>query len=166
MNSQNKYYDTVYFDSDQEEEPQHEESIDHSNSDQDQRKQLTNDELLYDPHQDEKDEAWVAAQIKQATTYKGSKPDNVARTDAILSCPMCFSPLCYSCQRHESYSNQFRAMFVTNCQVNKKERYRYPESTSSATNEAYYVVKCDTCDTHVAMMDEDEVYHFFNVIAN
>ncbi|CAO3609440.1 unnamed protein product [Cunninghamella echinulata] len=90
---------------------------------------------------------------------------------------MCFSPLCYSCQRHESYSNQFRAMFVTNCKVNKTERYKYSPSKPKKAkkimtehgddqDEYYYIVKCDTCDTHIAMMDEDEVYHFFNVIAN
>jgi hypothetical protein len=73
--------------------------------------------------------------------------------------------LAFLLHRHESYSHQFRAMFVTNCQVNKKERYRY-DAKDDAPAEGYYVVKCETCDTHVAMMDEEEVYHFFNVIAN
>ncbi|KAI8344755.1 E2F-associated phosphoprotein-domain-containing protein [Chlamydoabsidia padenii] len=160
MNQQDKYYDTVYFDSD---EDQPSSSTDQTNQDPNRRERLTNDNLLYDPLGDEKDEAWVAEQINK-TAPKGSRKDQVARTDAILSCPMCFSPLCYSCQRHENYSNQFRAMFVTNCKVNKKERYRYP--MDDTPNEGYYIVNCETCDTHVAMMDEDEVYHFFNVIAN
>lgn len=76
-------------------------------------------------------------------------------------------------------------MFVTNCKVIRTERYRYAPSQTRRKNqkakkkekqqeekkeeeesdESYYVVKCSTCDTHVAMMDEDEVYHFFNVIA-
>ncbi|ORZ15969.1 E2F-associated phospho protein-domain-containing protein [Absidia repens] len=181
MNQQDKYYDTVYFDSDEDEN--NDQDTKDPSGPQGRQERLTNDHLLYDPLGDEKDEAWIAEQINKAAP-RGSQPkDSVARTDAILSCPMCFSPLCFSCQRHENYSNQFRAMFVTNCQVNKKERYRYAATPSSASSrkktalmdetattpdqdEAYYVVKCETCDTHVAMMDEDEVYHFFNVIAN
>ncbi|KAI9322808.1 E2F-associated phosphoprotein-domain-containing protein [Dichotomocladium elegans] len=109
---------------------------------------------MYDPGLDDQDEAWVAEQI----TKGGGKG---AKTDAILTCPMCFSPLSYNCQRHERYPNQYRAMFVTNCRVVKSERFKDKQS-----NEAFYPVNCGTCDTHVAMMDEDEVYHFFNTIAS
>lgn len=52
-------------------------------------------------------------------------------------------------------------MFVTNCKVIKTERY----TPKNADGEKYYPVKCETCETHVAMLDEEEVYHFFNVIA-
>jgi len=38
-------------------------------------------------------------------------------SDAILSCPCCFEIVCMDCQRHERYSNQFRAMFVMNIGV-------------------------------------------------
>ena len=37
------------------------------------------------------------------------------RSDAILSCPLCFTTLCIDCQQHDTYDNQFRAMFVMNC---------------------------------------------------
>lgn len=84
--------------------------------DPDRHERLTNDHLLYDPMGDEKDEAWVAEQITSKcssplchtlshllsfleTAPKSSQKDQQARTDALLSCPMCFSPLCYSCQR-------------------------------------------------------------------
>mmetsp|Transcript_3899 Transcript_3899/g.5845 ORF Transcript_3899/g.5845 Transcript_3899/m.5845 type:complete len:145 (-) Transcript_3899:275-709(-) len=36
------------------------------------------------------------------------------RTDALLSCSCCFSLLCVDCQAHQTYPNQFRAMFVLN----------------------------------------------------
>lgn len=62
--------------------------------------------------------------------------------------------------RHEKYPNQFRAMFVTNCKVIKTERY----TPKNSGGESYFPVKCETCDTHVAMLDNEEVYHFFNVI--
>jgi hypothetical protein len=42
------------------------------------------------------------------------KPRN---SDAVLSCPCCFQIVCMDCQRHERYSNQFRAMFVMNIEV-------------------------------------------------
>ncbi|KAI8888219.1 hypothetical protein K501DRAFT_282927 [Backusella circina FSU 941] len=162
-----EWYDEVYFDSD----------ID---SDQDmedagvgiglpgktkvvpkkkQKKILSNDELLYDPEEDDKDEEWVSNEIeKDASGVDGPLDD---KTDAILTCPMCFTTLCYSCQRHAKYANQFRAMFVRNCQVIKTEKYR-----SEGSDEGYFKVNCKTCSIHVAMMDDEEVYHFFNVIAS
>ncbi|CAO3623673.1 unnamed protein product [Cunninghamella blakesleeana] len=170
MSAKNKIYDEVYFDSDDDI------NSDHINIEGDQKQVKSNENLFYDPLGDEEDEAWLAEQIKKALPKKSSYKDNSpARTDAILTCPMCFSPLCYSSQRHEEYSNQFRAMFVTNCKINKTERYRYnPTKTKKSKkgiemdqdDEYYYIVNCETCDTHVAMMDKDEVYHFFNVIAN
>ncbi|GAN04035.1 E2F-associated phosphoprotein-like [Mucor ambiguus] len=85
------------------------------------------------------------------------------KTDAILSCPMCFTTLCYSCQRHEKYADQFRAMFVRNCHTVPGERYKMKGDDDS--DEYFYKVICDTCGIQVAMLDEDEVYHFFNVVA-
>ncbi len=58
---------------------------------------------FYDPEADDKDEAW-AARMRRAR-----------HSDAILSCPLCFTTLCIDCQQHERYENQFRAMFVMNC---------------------------------------------------
>ncbi|KAI8147370.1 E2F-associated phosphoprotein-domain-containing protein [Fennellomyces sp. T-0311] len=144
-----EYYDAIYFDTDDED---------------DQPKEVPNqDDLLYDPQMDDQDEAWVIKQIQKAAP---PEKRNETSTDAILTCPLCFSTLCYNCQRHEKYQNQYRAMFVTNCRVIKTERYRYKDRRKGAQEpeEPYYVVKCSTCDTHVAMMDEDEVYHFFNTI--
>lgn len=33
-------------------------------------------------------------------------------SDAVLSCPCCFNTVCMDCQKHNRYSNQYRAMFV------------------------------------------------------
>ncbi|KAH8966894.1 hypothetical protein BDL97_03G050700 [Sphagnum fallax] len=65
---------------------------------------------FYDPEIDMKDEAWAERQ------RKGRK------SDAILSCPACFTSLCIDCQRHELHMNQYRAMFVRNCRVVETER--------------------------------------------
>ncbi len=102
-------------------------------------------ELLYDSDADEDDEAWM----KQKTE----------NSDAVLSCPMCFTLLCLDCQRHVKYHSQFRAMFVENVVVS--ETRLVPQE---AEEEVYYPVSCKECGTRVAVLDEDEVFHFFNVI--
>jgi hypothetical protein len=101
-------------------------------------------------------------------------------TDAVLSCPCCFTTLCYDCQRHIIYKTQFRAMFVTEaCHVvrdrdvrrykpkNKKNK-RKAQNRKNETNleeEVFFSVCCNVCETEVGVMEEkDEVYHFFNVI--
>ena len=38
-------------------------------------------------------------------------------SDAVLSCPCCFTICCMDCQQHERYATQFRAMFVMNITV-------------------------------------------------
>lgn len=42
---------------------------------------------------------------------------------------------------------------------------RVTESTDSH-NKTYYPVKCSICTTQVAVHDQDDVYHFFNVLAS
>lgn len=95
----------------------------------------------------------------------------------------CISPLLH---RHESYKTQYRAMFVMNCAVNKEEILKYrnkvkrrskkmkhsKELGSIQSNqeeeeeEIYHPVLCNECSTEVAVMDKDEVFHFFNVLAS
>ncbi|CAO3648233.1 unnamed protein product [Mucor fragilis] len=149
-NQKEDLYDEVYFDSDQESDQ--EETIGLGLPGQSKNKQepktkqkvISNDELLYDPDMDDKDEKWVAKQINDDSMRSSEQGPLDDKTDAILSCPMCFTTLCYSCQRHEKYADQFRAMFVRNCHTVPGERYK---------------MKGDDDD------DEDEVYHFFNVVA-
>lgn len=58
---------------------------------------------LYDASRDDRDAAWVD-RVRRGPT-----------SDAILSCPLCFTTVCVDCQRHERDSSRFRAMFVMNC---------------------------------------------------
>ena len=50
-------------------------------------------------------------------------------SDAVLSCPRCFNIVCMDCQQHESYANQFRAMFVMNIGVDWGKRMYYDEAS-------------------------------------
>ncbi|KAJ1702071.1 hypothetical protein LUZ63_001850 [Rhynchospora breviuscula] len=128
---------------------------------------------FYDPQLDDVDELWVNKQRKSQTS------------DAVLSCPACFTTLCLDCQRHEKYVTQYRAMFVRNCtvktdQILREEKKRKkpkrkrntnagPESGLSEPKEdargpIYRPVCCSVCSTEVGVLDDEEVYHFFDVI--
>ncbi|XP_075047843.1 E2F-associated phosphoprotein isoform X2 [Mixophyes fleayi] len=190
--SNQQYYDDVYFDSDLEEEAE-------TGQKQRQKKKHkvpTNDDLLYDPNEDDRDQEWVDARRRsyrnirtprQSQTQHGKVPA-VPSSDAILNCPACMTTLCLDCQRHESYRSQYRAMFVMNCTVNKEEVLKFPEQpikhrrrhrkkmkvpsadaaaeTQTTEAEMYHPVKCNECSTEVAVFDKEEVYHFFNVLAS
>lgn len=88
--------------------------------------------------------------------------------------------LCLDCQRHDTYENQYRAMFVMNCSVKMNETLKYPlskaekkrlskeqkKNASAMDEEVYHPVNCDQCSTEVGVYDKDEVYHFFNIVAS
>ncbi|KAL3649917.1 hypothetical protein CASFOL_006320 [Castilleja foliolosa] len=113
---------------------------------------------FYDPKIDEKDELWAHKQRKGQTS------------DAVLTCPACFTTLCLDCQRHEKQVTRYRAIFVVNCRIKEEEaqpgskRTRNEESARGTAAETFKRVCCSVCSTDVGVIDEDEVYHFFNVI--
>ncbi|NP_001085682.1 E2F-associated phosphoprotein L homeolog [Xenopus laevis] len=189
-----QFYDDVYFDSDSDEESS---NVVQQNKPKRKSKQkvLTNDELLYDPKEDDRDQKWVDARRRRywnmrkpkQTHPQQSKHQAMPPSDAILNCPACMTTLCLDCQRHESYKTQYRAMFVMNCTVNKQELLRFPVQSSAKNKrqirkklkrpqtetgteteetEMYHPVKCNECSTEVAVYDKEEVYHFFNVLAS
>ncbi|KAJ8341740.1 hypothetical protein SKAU_G00340310 [Synaphobranchus kaupii] len=133
-NLQPQQYDNIYFDTDSEDDEIP------GNSEGRRRKQrrvLTNDELLYDPDEDDRDQAWVDAKRKQyrsskkqlpGSTNRRGKSEAITSSDAVLNCPACMTTLCLDCQRHEKYRTQYRAMFVMNCTVNKEEELEKPAS--------------------------------------
>lgn len=110
-------------------------------------------------------------------------------TDAVISCPACFSVLCMDCQRHEIYANQFRAMFVMNCKIDRSETLTVPlkksfnkkskgkkgkglpaeeaiSNVATSASDKFFPVKCKVCNSQVAVYDCEEIYHFFNCLAS
>jgi hypothetical protein len=85
----------------------------------------------YDPNEDERNEQWIRKKTHSLKDKNGTIKKN---SDAILTCPYCFTYLCFDCQRHELYHNQYRALFVRNCVVNRTERYRIPEENNKNKN--------------------------------
>ncbi|CAO2586297.1 E2F-associated phosphoprotein, partial [Lemmus lemmus] len=182
-----RYYDDIYFDSDSDDEDKATQVT--KKKKKKQHRIPTNDELLYDPEKDDRDQAWVDAQRRGYHAFGLQRPHQkqqpVPNSDAVLNCPACMTTLCLDCQRHESYKTQYRAMFVMNCSVNREEVLRYknprdrkkkrgakkmrssPEgAVETAAEEVYHPVMCTECSTEVAVYDKDEVFHFFNVLAS
>ncbi|XP_054714569.1 E2F-associated phosphoprotein-like [Uloborus diversus] len=139
-------------------------------------KEKINDELLYDPDMDDDDEKWINEK-RRSYIFPADKSNKQVKplpnSDAVLNCPACLSLLCLDCQRHDIYKNQYRAMFVSNCNVNHSETLKYPVKKKKMKNtkmllndENYNPVVCSICNTEVAVYDSEEVYHFFNVLAS
>ncbi|XP_034531412.1 E2F-associated phosphoprotein isoform X2 [Notolabrus celidotus] len=161
-------YDEVYFDSDSEEENTPSSSTGRKRR---QRTILTNDELLYDPDEDDRDQAWVDARRrgysrKRPGAAPRSQPQGLPRSDAILNCPACMTTLCLDCQRHDKYRTQYRAMFVMNCTVKKDEALRYkneperkPKNRKRRRGQKTETPPDERADPRPAGMADDEVYH-------
>lgn len=112
-------------------------------------KEEVNDELLYDPDEDDRDQKWADAHRAlhsapppppggpraQGTATANQRPLNEwarlkkRESDATLNCPCCLTLLSLDCQRHSIYKTQYRAMFVLNCRIDyaKKLLYRDKE---------------------------------------
>jgi hypothetical protein len=95
--------------------------------------------------------------------------------------------------RHELHVNQYRAMFVRNCKIIETERLKYPadrkrkrnqrrkkqheedsrvggpgmmrlDPNDAGVDEVFKPIQCGECGVEVAVLDSDEVYHFFHVV--
>ncbi|CAN8256876.1 unnamed protein product [Cochlearia groenlandica] len=121
---------------------------------------------FYDSDLDDKDELWMA------------KKRDGRVSDAVLSCPACFTTVCLECQRHEQYVTQYRAVFVVNCMAGKERALKHnatpseggkrrrdfeKQETCSGDDERVRPVYCSTCWTEIGVLDTEEIYHFFNV---
>lgn len=192
-----KMYDKIYFDSDSDDEDTPSSSTGRRRR---QRCIPTNEELFYDPEEDDRDQAWVDARRRAYSRYSrrrsrsGPGLPGLPSSDAVLNCPACMTTLCLDCQRHEKHRTQYRAMFVMNCTVKREEVLRYTalqdrkrtrrrnrrtkeqkeapagaeeeEAPGGGAEEVYHPVQCTECSTEVAVVDKEEVFHFFNILAS
>ena len=104
-----------------------------------------------------------------ATPTLPAKPRN---SDAVLSCPCCFSIVCMDCQRHVKYENQFRAMFVMGIEVDWQHRLvhdtksnrliRYePPTAENGTNAASQIIVPEDHNhlNPTSSAEEDTIYY-------
>ncbi|ORY06705.1 hypothetical protein K493DRAFT_333018 [Basidiobolus meristosporus CBS 931.73] len=168
-----EYYDDIYFsDSEGWETESEMDTEDKEIRKREIKKKQTDEELLYDPSIDEKNEIWVTSRnVANAPRDEMGQKSKVRPTDAVLTCPLCWTPLCYDCQKHDKFLNQYRAMFVENCKIISGEVLKFAPQGKKAkrTNpgggeDVFHPVECNECGTRVAVIDSEEIYHFFNVI--
>ena len=55
-------------------------------------------------------------------------------------------------------------MFAVNVTIHSDQTSRPLDDTDIDRTAVYYNVNCSTCSAHIAVYDEQQVYHFFNVI--
>ena len=152
-----------------EEQEQEQDGSDYSSSSDEEPGNNDAPDPLYDPDADDDDVAWASKQ-------RGGRS-----SDAILSCPCCFTTLCIDCQAHEQQANQYRAMFVRACTVDRagaatatatapassQGRHRRSKRSKAGgaggRSEQTFPVRCEVCSELVGVQDADEVYHFTNV---
>lgn len=126
------------------------------------------EEAFFDDRMDYKDAEFVSRIVESHSTGK-RRPRNLAPgedvlkgrtgTDAVLSCACCFSLVCLSCQKHQRYRNQWRAVFAQNCVVDMKKYIRMDDGGPPV-----HPVMCETCGAEIGVFDHEEVYHFTEVI--
>ncbi|KAG0202246.1 WD repeat-containing protein 6 [Mortierella sp. GBA30] len=122
---------------------------------------ISNADLLYDPDEDDRDENWLLKKIAE-NRPPGCKPEDIW-TDAILSCPMCLTQLCFDCQQHEFYPHQFRAMFIERCRIIEGERLSFPKETKKSRKSSTQNSSSDVGSSQEFKPSEDDdadaVYH-------
>merc|ERR1712110_45151 len=128
---------------------------------------------FFDNEADEEDEKFAKSKNYQ-------KAD---KSDAIISCPNCFTVLCVDCQQHTKYKDQYRAMFVRESvkiipdKIVKfrkldnfgRKRKKGKEDHKLPENEVFDFYKqavCENCKNEVAVQDSEEIFHFYNCIAS
>ena len=106
------------------------------------------------------------------------------QSDATLSCPGCFSAVCYECKRDPNAPNQWFAANVLHCTLGDPELVEMPKpkrrrrgkpgaaATTTALNatgrawdseELMRPIVCATCETEVGLQDRDGFYHLWGV---
>uniref|UniRef100_A0A8C6GRL4 E2F-associated phosphoprotein n=1 Tax=Mus spicilegus TaxID=10103 RepID=A0A8C6GRL4_MUSSI len=142
-----KFYDEIYFDSDSEDE-------DKTVTKKKKKKQHripTNDELLYDPEKDNRDQAWVDAKRRGHESYKTQY-----RAMFVMNCSINREEVL----RYKNPENRRKRRSA------KKMRSNPEDPAEREAEEIYHPVMCTECSTEVAVYDKDEVFHFFNVLAS
>jgi E2F-associated phosphoprotein len=95
--------------------------------------------------------------VDDATSDAAADIDDVPvslDTDAILSCPSCFTTICYQCQRHENYAGQFRAIDVFHCIIGDVSEIPLHRN-----------LVCEQCKDKVGLWHEkDDIYYLFDVL--
>ena len=130
-----------------------------ASSDDDEPLKFEKEDEYFDNALDDEDEAILNQHRSAATTTGATATAAYPQSDAQLSCPACFDTLCIECQQHEKYSRQYRAISVMNVAVSARKH-------QDAQGAVLQHVSCQHCGTQVGVLDSDEIYHFYHVLAS
>ncbi|KAK8934875.1 hypothetical protein KSP39_PZI014682 [Platanthera zijinensis] len=130
---------------------------------------------FYDPLLDEKDQRWINKHRKGRSS------------DAVLSCPACFTTLCFDCQRYstvfsgssspELSSTRLVLVFLVSCFTvvtevgipprasdRQKKGARQTPSHTSTDRLIINVVECHSCSTSLGVLSGREIFEFFFIM--
>ncbi|XP_073067470.1 E2F-associated phosphoprotein isoform X5 [Manis javanica] len=147
-----KYYDDIYFDSDSEDEDKATEVT--KKKKKERHRIPTNEELLYDPEKDNRDQAWVDAQRRGHESYKTQY-----RAMFVMNCSVNKEEIL----RYKTPEKRKKRRGYKKMRPNHEDT---AEQAETEGEEIYHPVMCTECSTEVAVYDKDEVFHFFNVLAS
>ncbi|CAG8448630.1 13193_t:CDS:2 [Gigaspora rosea] len=152
-----QYYEEVYFDSDLDNEIGEVDNEQSNPTDliKKSRKKLTKEELFYDPEMDDDDEIWMKK--KMAQNCKINRSERLIYTDKENSKSSSKSKNKRLSDKQKQRPNS------TDVELDVKNDDTLEKSTT-IKEEIYYPVECEICGTKVAVVDEEEIFHFFNVI--
>eukprot|EP01012_Entosiphon_sulcatum_P003912 TRINITY_DN11414_c0_g1_i2.p1 TRINITY_DN11414_c0_g1~~TRINITY_DN11414_c0_g1_i2.p1 ORF type:complete len:227 (+),score=44.78 TRINITY_DN11414_c0_g1_i2:83-763(+) len=83
---------------------------------------------LYDPDSDEENDRWVQRYVYQSSIRK----EELRSSDALLSCPCCFTAVCLDCVKLDDTANQWRAIEAINVNIDSTQPYLYQERRKPA----------------------------------
>jgi hypothetical protein len=87
---------------------------------------------LAEPTTGDASEEWPLLAAPPAPPAPAFSLAALPRTDAVLSCPHCFTVLCRLCQRHVQYEHQYRALDAENVVVAWRERWEPSAAVGAA----------------------------------
>ena len=99
---------------------------------------------MYDGAADDRDAAWVAARFMPSGT-----------TEAVLSCPFCFTAVCYESAGRRGVDGAYAALTVVGCRVAAA-----PDDGGGGE----LVVSCGACGARLGTRDAALVYHLDSVL--
>ncbi|GBG30291.1 E2F-associated phosphoprotein [Hondaea fermentalgiana] len=112
--------------------------------DEEENQELDEEMELHDDEEDERNKHFVK---------KHFRDKNVARSDALLSCPGCFSTVAYDTTQHPRVKTWYTSKRAFNCNVRET-------NAREADIDAENVLECAECSTALGVQREDHVFEF------
>ncbi|KAF9174036.1 hypothetical protein BGX21_003656 [Mortierella sp. AD011] len=133
---------------------------------------ISDADLLYDPDQDDRDQEWLMKKIAGALCFDCQQHEfypHQFRAMFVENCRVLDNeilrfPKEAAAKKRNRNNNDNGKDIKTSLAKSSDFAQGFKPSTDDDDDMAYHPVVCEICNTKVALMDQDEVFHFFNVI--